>query len=276
MKKSLISGIFALSLPMMALAASDDASKTNAAGAALINKVTQGQLTVVQQFPAIGGLTGYVVKPKQGPGQQMIFYTDASANFIFVGNLINSQAENLTQAYTAQYITAAQAVAAYAGVDALHVVTQGEDKAAHKTYVFVDPDCSYCHLLYEKLQPYLTSGELQVRWVPVAIRPNSAGRSARILQADNKEAVLLLAKDESHFDMKTEQGSLDPLAVDAKDASVTKAYAQLKDNTDFFMSYFAGTPVLLFKDAQGKPMVIPGYLEGDALQKAINGMSKDW
>ena len=43
---------------------------------ALINKVTQGQATVVKEFDSIGNLKGFVMKPKQKGAPEVVVYAD--------------------------------------------------------------------------------------------------------------------------------------------------------------------------------------------------------
>jgi thiol:disulfide interchange protein DsbG len=245
------------------------------AGVTLINKVTQNQLSVEKQFKATDGLTGFVLKAKQQPSQQMIFYTNKKGSLLFIGNLINADGKNLTEAYTNQYILAPKAAKAWAQVSTLNYVAQGSNKAPHKTYVFWDPNCSYCHLLYQELQPLVVSGKLQVRWVPVAIRPNSKGKTARILHDAGKGALKDMAADEAHFNMSKEQGSLKPLAQ-SKSKDVTAAFAKTAANTKMFTDNFVGTPVILFMNTDGKAKVIPGFIQGAQLQATVSSMASKW
>ena len=50
--------------------------------------------------------------------------------------------------------------------------------------VFFDPNCPYCHELYEDLEPWVGKQGLQLRWIPVAVlAPSSEGKAAAMLQA---------------------------------------------------------------------------------------------
>ena len=188
--------------------------------------------------------------------------------------LINSDGKNLTEEYTDKYINAKKAIMAYKGIDQVKWVTQGSDKAVHKMYVFWDPNCIYCHMLYKVLQPFIADKELQVRWVPVAIRPNSLGKTAQVFHAKNDKAALAeMMKDESHFDMRTEQGSLKALP---KNKDTKPAYDKANANTKYFLQYFNATPVMLFQDAKGKPSVVPGYVSGAQLKALIDSTAKTW
>ena len=245
----------------------------NSAGAKLISTLTKGELTPTQQFKAPMNLEGYVVKTPNG--QQMIYFTDKSGKYLIAGNIIEKGGKNLTQEYTAKYINSEMAATAYKNLHTTNWVSQGKSSAPHKLYVLWDPDCSICHMLFGALQPMIAAGKVQVRWIPVAIRPNSKGKSAQILAAKSDAAsVKLMKKDEAKFIMSKEQGGLKGIKATAK----TKAdFAKVKANTDFFSnSHFSGTPVILYKNKHGKPEMVPGFMGKPAVTKMLAKVSKHW
>jgi len=250
----------------------------NSTAQQLIDTLTHNQAKIEQSFTAVGGLHGFVVAPKQG-GPAGIVYTNANNQYLITGNVFDAKGNNLTEQYTNQYIYSKMAQQAYTqGVDLLHWFSEGVQSAPHKAYVLFDPNCAYCHMLYQELQPLIQKGVLQIRWIPVAIRPNSTGKSARILYAStNKARAALLAQDEASFDMQTEQGGLKALQRNSSDPAVDEAYSQVADNTHFFISQnYIGTPVILYRDHNGTPQITPGYLHGAALQDMINKMASEW
>lgn len=250
------------------------AAQPSTPGAKLISNLTKGQVTAVKEFSAPLGLQGYVVQAPNG--QQTIMFTDKSGQYLIAGNIITASGQNLTEEYASKYINAHMAANAYQQIGETHWITDGKNSATHKLYVVWDPNCAYCHLLFKALRPMIDAGDVQVRWIPVAIRPHSEGKTARILNAgSDSAAVALMKQDEQAFDMQTEQGGIQPLASDASGA--TKAFSETKTNTGFFIkNHFIGTPVILYKNAQGEPTMVPGYVGGARLKTLVDGASASW
>src|SRR3989338_682261 len=135
----------------------------------LLLNLTHDQVTIINSFSVNDSLQGFVVGPKSGPGRPMVMYVDKGGQYLFAGNLINANGQNLTDQYTQQYInTKIASQAALTIADQTHYFTQGKDTAAHKAYVFFDPNCSACHIFYSEVKPLIDAGKLQVRWIPLA------------------------------------------------------------------------------------------------------------
>ena len=272
MLKNLITSVVAISLlPAMAFA--------NPTGKALINKITKGQVTVTESFKTSSdSLVGYVIKPKQGGGGNVVF-TNKEGTLLFVGNLINAKGQNLTQQYTQKYVQAKVAGNAFKEVASLDWFAQGSAKAPGKVYIIIDPNCSYCHKMYQEIEPLVKANKVQVRWIPVGfLRPDSAGMSAKILSGKtDKEKVALFEQNENKFKDAVEHGGLTPLKADSKDKADVAAFAGVKKNTAFFSKFgFGGTPTILYKDQTGTPKFMPGFVEGEALTKLLNSATKTW
>lgn len=66
-----------------------------------------------------------------------------------------------------------------------------EGQGRRIVYVFFDPNCPSCQLLYKNLRTFIGSHSLQLRWIPVAIvNVTSLGKAAAILQAPDPVAAL--------------------------------------------------------------------------------------
>lgn len=77
-------------------------------------------------------------------------------------------------------------------------IAQG--KGSRVVWIFFDPNCPYCHRLYERLRPWVGKDGLQFRWVPVGLlTPTSEGKAAALLQAGNPLAAL--RQSENDFDL---------------------------------------------------------------------------
>lgn len=241
------------------------------AGAALIEKISHNQLTVQQTIPVSKSLTAYVVEPKEG-AQKMILFT-IDNQYLVAGNVVDSTGQNLTQQYTQKYVFAGVAKKALAEVGNTHWVTQGSDKAPHKAYIVIDPNCIFCHMLYKEVEPMIEKGTLQVRWIPAGfLKPSSAGKAAAIMAA--KDPLAALKKDETTFDAKKEEGGIQPLDANSKDPKVQTAFDQVNANTQFFgKNGFQGTPTILYFDKDGKAGFYPGFARGEQLQQLVDQMA---
>ena len=269
-----------LSLPLAGVAAKTTASANPAnvsAARKLVNKMLTGQGTIVESFSAVNNLIGFVVKSNQGGNG--IIYADKAGKYIFSGSIIDANGQDLTQVYTNQYINSKLAGPAYNEAASLSWFADGNDNAPHKAYIIFDPNCIFCHALYQQIQPLIAEGQVQVRWIPVAFRdPSSPGKAAAMLNAgSDAESSKLLAHNEANFNDQTETGSLTPLKPDANDKQVSAAFNKVAHNTAFFSKFgFQGTPTILYKQANGKVMMVPGLPRGQAFTNMINSMGSDW
>jgi thiol:disulfide interchange protein DsbG len=261
----------ALVLPFASFAATNTTAATK-----VVNKVLNGQGTIQQTFPAANGLIGFVVQSSQG--NNGIVYADPKGQYVFVGSIINAQGQDLTQVYTNQYINSKIAGPAYQEANTMSWFSDGSDNAPHKAYVIIDPNCIFCHLLYKQVKPLIDSGQLQVRWIPVAFRdPSSPGKAAAMLNAgSNAASDKALQENEDGFNDQTESGALTPLTP-SSDLQVAAAFNKVTQNTAFFSKYgFQGTPTILYAQADGKVVMVPGLPRGQAFQDMINSMGSSW
>jgi thiol:disulfide interchange protein DsbG len=131
-------------------------------------------------------------------------------------------------------------------------------------YVFMDPNCIYCHLVWKALQPYEAAG-LQVHWIPMGfLKPDSAGKAAALLEA--KDGAALLKELETHYSEKDESGGIAPLArVSAADQ------AKLDNNIKLFQDLgFDGTPTLVYQGSGGRWADVSGLPKLSQLPGMLN------
>lgn len=75
-------------------------------------------------------------------------------------------------------------------------------------YDFFDPNCPYCHILYERLRGLIGPYHLTVHEIPVGyLTSSSVGKAAALLEAAHKRAALRAM--EAHYSWKT-GGSIAP------------------------------------------------------------------
>lgn len=123
--------------------------------------------------------------------------------------------------------------------------------------VFFDPNCPYCHELYDDLQPWVGRQGLQLRWIPVAVlAPSSEGKAAAMLQAADRRKAL--ARNEDDYDENPRAGSGGGLEPVPRVSPATRE--QLARNLEVLHAagaYFA-FPMMVWRDRSGQAQMFLG------------------
>jgi len=213
--------------------------------------VKQGGMKIVNKFPAVGKMQGWVL---QRGGQNSVVFTTPDGKYLFAGALIDENGNNLTEDYTAKYVPKPDFTKLYSQLESSAYFIEGAKGSAVKgtIYAFMDPNCSYCHLAWKALQPYESAG-LQVRWIPVGfLTHDSLPKAAALLESADPGAAM--AQHEATFDPSTETGGIKPVEK-ISPATAKKLQANAKLMSDFG---FGGTPAIVYKDKNGKVVGKPG------------------
>lgn len=130
-------------------------------------------------------------------------------------------------------------------------------------YVFFDPNCPSCQLLYRNLRTFVAAHGLQVRWIPVAIvNATSEGKAAAILQARDPHAAL--RRNEEHYRSENSSGGIEEDIPSRATEQKLRANEQLLNRLDIPV-----VPSMLFADKQGHAVLIQGALSPLALRKVF-------
>jgi thiol:disulfide interchange protein DsbG len=204
---------------------------------------------VVKSFPAASSLTGWVLS--QG-GRYSIVYTTADNKTLLVGSLIAENGENLSAGYEQQFVPKPDLTAAFQRLEKSSYVVEGSARAPKSVvYVFVDPNCPFCHYTWRAVQPYEAAG-LQVRWVPVAtLGPSSLPKAVEVMAASDRTKAF----------RQMEENHGKPWAASAQsDADKHPAIVkQIQQNGEVMEAFgVAGTPGVIWRDRQGKIQVKGG------------------
>ncbi|MES2203704.1 MAG: thiol:disulfide interchange protein DsbG [Pseudomonadota bacterium] len=249
MRKNFISGLVAAGV----LCASTSFAEVtaNPQELALIKKIGQDKLTVLNSFPGPGNLHGFVLQPVGG--QPMIMYVDDRGEYAVYGTVINKEGENLTEEDTEKYVKKYTALKIADNLAETTPIKEGSDDAPYKLIVVADPNCSACNYSYNAMKPFIDKGELQVHWILVHfVRPDSEAKAAAIMSA--KDPGKAMAENEAGFDMKTEEGGIAPM---------TNIPQPLKDELAGNMKFMqdtgiSSTPTLIFHTKAGELKFIAG------------------
>jgi len=140
-------------------------------------------------------------------------------------------------------------------------IADGQGRRA--VYVFFDPNCPACQLLYRNLRSVIQPHDVQVRWVPVAIvNPTSLGKAAAILEAADRAAAL--RENEERYAGESYAGGIaEHIPSDETDRQI-RANEVLLNKLDIPV-----VPTMLFAGKDGHAVIIQGALSPFALRKAF-------
>ena len=142
--------------------------------------------SITKSFKAEAGLNGWVISMQNG--EKMVAYTVPSGDYLIVGALVNTKGDNLTAKYTEREVPKA-AVPEFNTLLSLPYIQQGNGKGK-PIYIFADPYCGYCHIQEQLTELYESNGDMNVRWIQVALlSPNSGALSEAISKAPNPAAA---------------------------------------------------------------------------------------
>ncbi len=123
--------------------------------------------------------------------------------------------------------------------------------------VFFDPNCPYCHELYEDLRPWAGRQGLRLRWIPVAVlAASSEGKAAAMLQATDRGKAL--ARNEDDYGENPRAGSGGGLVPAARLTAATRE--ELARNLQVLHAagpYFA-FPLMVWRDQSGQARMFLG------------------
>lgn len=214
-------------------------------------------MKVVREFDADGGLTGFVLSNRPG-SNVLAFSPKGNQDVLLIGTLLDKNGVSLNEKYIEKYGTRLDLDKFKDALERAPSVFEGADggSAKSKIYVFMDPNCIFCHLLWKALQPYENAG-LQVRWIPIGFLKNdSAGKAAALL--DSKEKSKALSNLENNFSEKDESGG-----IESEKIISPATQSELNENRKLFSAMgFQGTPAVVFTDStqhirakQGMPRI---------------------
>lgn len=181
---------------------------------------------------------------------------------ITAGNLTAAAAENPSKTEARQKAAASM----LANIQQATWIRDG--KSAHVMYVFFDPNCPYCHKVYEMLRPQVQRGEVELRWVVIGkLMATSTGKAAAILEA--KDPTEAFYRNEREFSQET--GSFG--GIEEEPAPREETLRRLNANHALLnRSGFDAVPALLFRTKDGKADIIRGAPPAAFLEKLVKDL----
>ncbi|KGI77821.1 thiol:disulfide interchange protein DsbG [Oleiagrimonas soli] len=209
-------------------------------------------------MPAPDGFKGFIGVYR---GQPMPVYLLPDGKHTVVGNLFAADGSDLTRDAFAQHAMAGLGKNAWSKLQKADWIAEGPKGAKRVVYVFTDTECPYCHRLWSAIRPQVNKGEVQVRYLLVAvIKQQSLPRAVSVLDAP--DPIKAFARNEKDF-----RDSPIKLAAKIPSATRDKIAANIALMQEFGLQ---GTPGIVYQDAQGRVQTVSG-VPSDAGLKAIFG-----
>ena len=152
-------------------------------------------------------------------------------------------------------------------IDQTTWITEGSGK--HIIYIFFDPNCPYCHKLYETLRPLIAKRDLQLRWIPVAmLSETSLGKAAAILQAADPLSAFHNNEDDFGLSDLGPGGAIAPAAVlsDQTRLNLAANLSLLQEQNLF------GVPVVVFRATDGEGLMLYGVPATENLNRLLQNV----
>ncbi len=205
------------------------------------------------EFKAPGNLQGYAM---QYQGQGTTVYLTPDKQHAIMGNMVDAGGKNLSDEQVEKWVYAPMAKEMWQKLEKNHWIAAGKADAPHIVYAFADPYCPYCTQFWQKAQPWLKSGKVQLRVLMVGmLRPDSAQKAAAIMMA--KDPAKTLADYEN---------SLGKMALNAP-ATVTPQVTEALKNNLALMDELGGsaTPSIYYLNKEGRLQQHQGLPDDETL-----------
>lgn len=148
-----------------------------------MQELEQQGFTFHGQFDAPGGLTGYAASAS---GQTVAAYLTQDGQHAVVGTLIDAQGNNVAADTLQKLVNGPKNAKLWDKMADQHWVRDGSADAERVVYTFSDPNCPYCRKFWKDAQPWVESGQVQIRHLMVGVlKPSSGPKAAALLSADN-------------------------------------------------------------------------------------------
>lgn len=217
-----------------------------------VTKITRGQARVVKTFSGPGHLIGLVLAAH---GNNFVAFMTQDHRALILGPVFDEGGANATLLAMRRFGITPPGAASLDQFAAAAMQARGIDEgtAGPRITVFVDPNCIYCHMLYDQLAPRIAAGQVRVHWVMVGfLKPSSRTKAVGIMAAGSP--VSALRQNERDFDQNQESGGFQP-SGDAPDLQKRIVAA----NTDLLRSSGTlATPTVVYMDRSGHAQVVPG------------------
>ncbi|RUO18998.1 thiol:disulfide interchange protein DsbG [Aliidiomarina iranensis] len=245
--------LLALAVVAYALANSNVQANTEELPAPIQTLAEQG-LTIVDQFPAPGGLTGYAAEFQ---GQAIALYLTADGEHVVVGNMLDSDGRDVAADSLYDLVTGPAMERAWAQMENATLLQDGDKDAPRVIYTMTDPNCPYCHRFREAAEPWIAAGQVQLRHLMVGIiREESRAQAAAIMGSPNPAQAL-----QEHISRR-ERGGIETVA-----RFVRIGEPIIRENHRVMQRLnLTSTPIIYFRDGNNHVQMVRGMPQPQQLE----------
>ncbi|WP_035210925.1 thioredoxin fold domain-containing protein [Acidithiobacillus thiooxidans] len=137
-------------------------------------------------------------------------------------------------------------------------------------YDFIDPNCPYCHGMYDEEQPLIKAGKLSVRYVPVAyLLPSSTPEAAAILQSPHRIQALQHFEELAAKSFAAPLGPQGPVGLPQAKALPQTLHALRVNMAVLQSTHSMGVPAILYEGKNGTTGLMPGMVSRGELLTII-------
>lgn len=228
-------------------------SRTVVAEALLRGATKDNKLVVTSTFAGPDGLTGVLYKPTDTSSVTKLIWATSDMEALIPGRIYGRTGTDLTKhaMYTHGVLISPKVAFQEAASKKTHSIVVGT--SGPLLTFFLDPNCKFCHKLYDFLEPKVKSGKLKVRYVLVGIvNQSSVDRSVAILSSMSPASAL--AENEARFNSTAEIGGYS----DKPSERALKSLTPIVTQNGALMQKVSGvdaTPTLVYCDSHSDKFI---------------------
>lgn len=144
-----------------------------------VKAIERQGITIIEQFPAPGGMTGYLGKYQD---MGVTIYVTPDGKHAISGYMYGPDGSNLSEKLIEQKLYVPAGREMWQRLEKAHWIMDGKANAPRIIYVFADPFCPYCHTFWQQARPWVEAGKVQIRTLLVGvIKPESPAVAAALL-----------------------------------------------------------------------------------------------
>lgn len=219
------------------------------------NKIVKfiGEKQNVNFFNSVSGMIGVGLTTKTG--KKRVFYATPDGEYLIAGALVEtSTGKNISMDEIAKHAPKADFGDLVDTIKESKYLITGNPQSEDEIYVFIDPNCGYCHKAYAMIEkdPKVTKNH-KIHWIPVGVLGPSS---------TNKAQALLGTPAEEQY--RSMDAMMTKMPYQAQMEEMENGASALKGNMQIFSGNgFNGVPVVIKK-------------QGDDIDIVEGLPKKDW